>query len=172
MTGGFRQNSGSDPYMQRSPEKMFRSISAISRPEFPAADRNSEMHLFDTSAPAKLTHFRRRRRRRRGGRRRTISQTSAKMEGAIEIVCVVRERRERERATWKIFSHCTAAAAALIQKLSKPEDASSIAKGDGGKQLKGLRPMRRAGENEIEKSPLSLLPKIGETEFFCTAEEN
>ena len=149
-------------------------ISAISRPEFPAADRNSEMHLFDTSAPAKLTHFRRRRRRRRG-RRRTISQTSAKMEGAIEIVCVVRERREREREgelPGKIFSHCTAAAAALIQKLSKPEDASSIAKGDGGKQLKGLRPMRRAGENEIEKSPLSLLPKIGETEFFCTAEEN
>ena len=160
--------------MQRSPEKMFRSISAISRPEFPAADRNSEMHLFDTSAPAKLTHFRRRRRRRRGGRRRTISQTSAKMEGAIEIVCVVRERRERERERegelpGKIFSHCTAAAAALIQKLSKPEDASSIAKGDGGKQLKGLRPMRRAGENEIEKSPLSLLPKIGETEFFCTS---
>ena len=72
-------------------------------------------------------------------------------------MCGAREEREREgELPGKIFSHCTVAAAALIQKLSKPEDASSIAKGDGGKQLKG-RPRRET--NEIEKNPL---PKIGE----------
>ena len=75
------------------------------------------------------------------------------MEGAIAIVC-----GERGRATWKKFS----LPVALIQKLSKPADASSIARGDGGKQLKGRR--------QKTKLKKVLCPKSERERIFCTLE--
>ena len=73
------------------------------------------------------------------------------MEGAIAIVC--------EGATWKKSSLLPVA---LIQKLSKPADASSIARGDGGKHLKGRR-----HKTKLKKV---LCPKSERERFFCTSE--
>ena len=74
----------------------------------------------------------------------------------------------RGRATWKKFS---LAAAALIQKLSKPADASSIARGDGGKQLKGRRCRQKTKLKKEVLCPKSerareILLYLGEPTFF------